>query len=162
MEEKQSINEVGMYETIQERGSYYANGYKFEVEPIRFEEESSYFRDVPLSIYLQNPEKEDREEITEQYLARLIASLFQSNSEEEVEASLGKYGRLKLWLVKLTSKRYKYYSDNPSVIGLIKWLERKVKYKHKHIRFYDLERKYKLTKREIAGLFLYMHNLSGF
>lgn len=153
--ELEDINVVGDDEQTLERGVFVANNYIFDIQSVRFEEEREYFSDVPLSIHLLNKKEEPQQD-----LARIMATLFQIDSEEEIKASLGKFGKLKLWLVKHFRRNYKYYSDSPSATGLIKWLERKVRYKNKRIRFYDLERKFRLTKKEIADMFLYLHNLS--
>ncbi len=154
-EEKQ---EFSSYETVQERGKYIVNGYTFEIEPVYFGEEEEYFTDNHLSAFLQN----EKEEIKDKDLAQYIIALFQIKSEEEAKRSLRGLLRVKLWLAKLFKKDYRYYSKSPKALGFIKWMEKKVKYKGRNIRFYDLERKYKLTKVEIAKMYRYMEDLSGF
>ncbi len=154
----EEVNNISPYETVQERGKYTANGYTFEIEPVYFGEEEEYFSDNHLSAFLQN----SKEDIQDKDLAQYIIALFQIKGEEEAKKDLRVLGRVKLWLVKLFKKDYRYYSENPKALGFIKWMERKVKYKGRHIRFYDLERKYKLTKIEIAKMYRYMEDLSGF
>ncbi len=155
---REKKDEITEYETVQERGQFTANGYTFDIEPVYFGEEPEYFAENPLSLHLQ----EKGENLSDKDLATFIIALFQIKSKEEVKAELGFIGRIKLWLAKLTKKDYRFYSDSPGAVGLIKWMERKVKYKGRHIRFYDLERKYKLTKIEIAEMYRYIEDMSGF
>ena len=150
------VPEVSEYETVQERGVYSANGYTFSVEPVYFKEETEYFFDVPLSLHLQ----ESKSEITDKDLVEYFIALFQANNKAKDQESLGWFARVKLWLVKHTRKGY--YSDCPGAIGMVKWIEKKVKHKGKNIRFYDLERKFKLSKLEVVRLYRYMETLSGF
>lgn len=156
MEEIKTGTEISAYEIVQERGHYTANGFTFEILPVYFEEEFDYYSDNPLSMLLQK----QQEDIDDKNLSQYIIALFQVKSKDDVLASLGLFGRMKLKLVKLFSKNYHYYSDNPSAVGFVKWIEKKVKYKGKKIRFYDLERKYGLTKLEIAKMYRYMEELS--
>lgn len=153
---KEAELEVSAFEIVQERGQYTANGFTFEIKPVYFEEEAEYFSDNPLSMLLQ----QRKESVEDKDLAQYIVALFQVKSKEEVLAELGLFGKMKLKLVKLFRKNYHYYSDNPGAVGLIKWIEKKVKYKGKNIKFYDLERKYGLTKLEIAKMYRYMEELS--
>lgn len=153
---KETGPEVSAYEVVQEKGHYTANGFTFEVQPVYFEEEYEYFSENPLSMLLQ----QQKEAVDDKDLAQYIVALFQVKSKEEVLNALGTFGRIKLRLVKLFKKDYHYYSDNPSAVGFIKWIEKKVKYKGKNIKFYDLERKYGLTKLEIARMYRYMEKLS--
>ena len=146
------------YEVMQERGKFEANGYIFTIEPVYFGEEEEYWQDVQ---FLLHPEKDD---CTDRDLAKFGIMLFQMGGSKgnNVKGQLGLFQRMILWLVKHTTKRYKYYSDNPSMVGAIKWIEKKVKYKGKHIRFYDLERKFGLSKSEIIKMFGYFEAMSGF
>ncbi len=45
---------------------------------------------------------------------------------------------------------------------MIKWLEKKVSYKGRKIKFYDLERKYGLNKLEIHQLMCKFMEISNF
>lgn len=141
-----------------ERGIFIANGYKFVVKPIYLGEETEYMLDVPYFIY---PQPKDNEEITDKDLNRYAMMLFQK-SKNPKNQKIGLFERFKRWFAKTFKKNYEYYSDNPSVLGLVKWIERKVYYKGKNIKFYDLERKFGLTKSEIMELFGYFQDLSGF
>lgn len=147
-------------ETMLERGTFEANGYKFTVKPIFLGEESEYLDDVAYALY---PRAKEGEEITDKDLSHYAMMLFREvPGKNDKHERIGLFERFKRWFAKTFIKNYEYYSDNPSVLGLVKWIERKVFYKGKRIRFYDLERKYGLTKSEIVKLFGYFQDLSGF
>lgn len=147
-------------ETMLERGIFEANGYKFTVKPIFLGEESEYLEDVAYALY---PRAKEGEELTDKDLSHYAMMLFRKSSDKnDKHERVGLFERFKRWLAKTFTKKYEYYSDNPSVLGLVKWIERKVYYKGKRVRFYDLERKYGLTKSEIVKLFGYFQDLSGF
>lgn len=150
-------NDNGM-ETMLERGIFEANGYKFTVKPIFLGEETEYLSDVSYALY---PRAKEGQEFTDKDLSRYAIALFK-NEKSEVEQDLGLFDRFKRWFAKTFKHNYEYYSDNPSVIGLVKWIERKVYYKGRNIKFYDLERKFGLNKSEIVKLFGYFQDLSGF
>lgn len=146
--------------TMLERGIFEANGYKFTVKPVFLGEESEYIEDVGGAFY---PRKKNGEELTDKDMSHYAMALFQKTSgTNDRQEWLGLFGRFKRWFAKTFTKNYEYYSDNPSVLGLVKWIERKVYYKGKRIRFYDLERKFGLNKSEIVKLFVYFQDLSGF
>lgn len=147
-------------ETMLERGTFIANGYKFTVKPVFLGEESQYLEDVAYALY---PRTKDGKDPTEKDLSHYAMMLFrEADRNDEESERIGLFERFKRWFAKTFIKNYEYYSDNPSVLGLVKWIERKVFYKGKHIKFYDLERKYGLTKSEIVKLFGYFQDLSGF
>ena len=147
-------------ETMLERGTFEANGYKFTVKPIFLGEEAEYLDDVAYALY---PRAKEGEEITDKDLSHYAMMLFREvNSKNNKHERVGLFERFKRWFAKTFIKNYEYYSDNPSVLGLVKWIERKVYYKNKHIKFYELERKFGLTKAEIVKLFGYFQDLSGF
>lgn len=153
------INKESDRQNMLERGEFVANGYKFVVKPICLGEEDEYLEDVPYVLYPQMKEGKDP---TDKDLSRYAIALFRNPSGSDDEKSLGFIERIKLWFHKKFSRDYKYYSDNPSVLGLVKWIEKKVYYNGKHIRFYDLERKYGLNKTEIVKLFGFFQDMSGF
>lgn len=147
-------------ETMLERGTFEANGYKFIVKPIFLGEEAEYLDDVAYALY---PRAKEGEEITDKDLSHYAMMLFREvNSKNNKHERVGLFERFKRWFAKTFIKNYEYYSDNPSVLGLVKWIERKVYYKNKRIKFYELERKFGLTKAEIVKLFGYFQDLSGF
>lgn len=146
-------------EQVLERGEIILNNHKFVVEPIYLMEEQSYFDDVPFSPY---PKKKD-EEYSDKELSQFAIALFIAGSNDEDEKKKKNFiqrvfGKIR----KKVKKDYTYYSDNPRILGLVKWIEKKVSYKGRKVRFYDLERKYKLNKSEIVRLFGFLQELSGF
>ncbi len=147
-------------EIMLERGKFTANGYTFTVKPIYLGEEDEYKEDVKFALY---PRTNEKKEYTDKELNQYAILLFSKNNGFSVStAPTGLFGKLKLCLVKTFCKNYQYYSDNPAIVGVIKWIEKKVYYKNKRIKFYQLERKYGLSKAEIIKLFGYFEYLSGF
>ena len=154
-----SDNDNGM-STMLERGIFEANGHKFTVKPIFLGEETEYLSDVAYALY---PRAKEGEELTDKDLSHYAIMLFRKpSSEVDHPERFGIFERFKRWFAKTFIKNYEYYSDNPSVLGLVKWIERKVFYKGKPIKFYELERKFGLNKAEIVKLFGYFQDLSGF
>lgn len=149
--EQKDIGESKMLE----RGEFVANGYKFKVKPIYLGEESDYLDDVTYVLY---PRRKDGEEITDKDLSIYAMGLFKADNQQ----ALGFFQKLKRWFVKTFIHNHEYYSDNPNVVGLVKWIEKKVYYKNRPIHFYDLERKFGLSKAEIVKLLGYFQELSGF
>lgn len=150
-------NKDASYEVMTERGKFTANGYTFTVKPVFWGEEPEYLEDVRYSLY---PKGE--EELSDEQLGKYAIALYQVTKENSHTESLNLIEKIKLKLVKLFFKDYKYYSDNKEIIGIIKWIEKKVYYKNKRIRFYDLERKFGLNKAEIIRLFKYFLEISNF
>lgn len=146
-----------------ERGKITLNGYTFTVKPILLGEEDDYREDVKYNLYPRNPDGTKKTDCTELELKQYIRYLFKKDDMTTfTNGQAGLLKKIKLWLVKTFRRDYMYYSDNLAVLGLVKWIEKKVYYKGRHIRFYDLERKYKLTKIEILKLFEYFEELSDF
>lgn len=147
-------------ETMLERGIFRANGYEFVVKPIYLMEEDEFLSDVPYSLY---PQSKDGSVLTDKDLGYYAIAMFRnkvlSESEKENTRVIEK---IKIWFSKHFSHTYRYYADNPSVLGLVKWVEKKVFYKGKPIKFYELERKFMLNKSEIVKLFGYLQDLSNF
>jgi hypothetical protein len=135
------------------------NGYKFVVHPIFLGEEDEFREDVP---YLLYPRRKDGQEPTEKDLGWFAIGLFKRNKSKDNGDKIGIVQRIKKWVAKHILKNSEFYSDDPEIVGLVKWIERKVYYKGKRVRFYDLERKYKLNKSEITKLFGFLQEISGF
>lgn len=157
MEEKNVdiINE----DIMMERGKFTANGYTFTVKPVYLGEEDEYFSDMTISPVPKQEEGDDKP--TDKELSRWAVALFSSkvNGVDGIRKK-GVLSRIFLWL--FYRNDYRYYSYRPAVMPIIKWLERKVTYKGRKIKFYQLERKYGLNKAEIEKLIIYFHELSGF
>lgn len=149
------------FDTMMERGEIVLNGHKFVVKPIYLGEEHDYLEDVSYSLY---PRIKEDQEPTQKELSRFAIFLFSQfeGDDEKSPVHKGLFGKIKMWFIKRFIHDYRYYSDNPSVVNLVKWIEKKVYYKKKPIKFYDLERKFGLNKAEIIELFRYFQDLSGF
>lgn len=154
------VNENNMME----RGIFTANGYTFAVKPVFLGEEDEYLFDMSISP-IPIP-KENGEEYTEKELGQWSIALFSKSvntSKKNDEEKIGFLGFLSRLFQKLFKpKDYRYYSNYPAIQPVIKWLEKKVTYKNRKIRFYDLERKFGLNKTEIERLIIYFHEISGF
>lgn len=158
-----------------ERGKFLANGYMFEVKPIYLGEEDEYLDSLKRSPVPKPIVGEDgkERELTEKELGQFLRLFFSNSYLAVMEAQdRRKVERLfpngkpitqaAIWRLKKTNRNYLYYCDNPNAMILAMWIERKVTYKRKPIRFYDLERKFKLNKTEIEQMITYLHELSGF
>lgn len=154
MSEKQT--DTGL-ETMKERYSYSANGYSFTVTPVFLGEENEYFSDVSYALY---PAKKDGQEVTDKDLSHFAMALFRDDGTKL--ENVGFAERLKIFIAKKFTHTYKYYSDIPSAAKIAKWVEKKVSYKGKPVKFYDLERKFQLSKSEIVNLLKTLQDASGF
>lgn len=158
-EESKSNVEILNEDIMMERGKFTANGYTFTVKPVYLGEEDEYFSDMTISPVPKREEGDD--EPTDKDLSRWAIALFSSKVNEiQNNRKRGILSRFFAWLFHRND--YRYYSDKPAVMPLVKWLEKKVTYKGRKVRFYQLERKYGLNKAEIERLIIYFHELSGF
>lgn len=147
-------------DTMLERGKFLANGYTFIVRPVFLGEEDEYLAEMTVSPVPISKDGEAIDQKNDKQMAQWSIALF---SESLNGVKKKKRGRLYNFLCWLFRRRdYRYYSDAPAIQPLIKWLERKVTCNGRKIRFYDLERKYGLSKADIERLFIYFHELSGF
>lgn len=155
-EEKKSsiINE----DVMMERGKFTANGYVFHVKPVYLGEEDKYFSEVTVNPVLKSND-EGEHEPTDKELGRWAIALF-SNTVNQSEKKKSKI--LSFFCKIFFRKNYHYYDNYPTIQPLIKWIEKKVTYKGKKIRFYDLERKFGLRKADIQRLFIFFNEISGF
>lgn len=158
-----------------ERGKFCANGHVFEVKPIYLGEEDSYLESLTMSPVPKPITDANGKETTlsEKEIGQFLQFFFSNRRLAEFEvASKHKIDRLfpngkpiteaSIWRLKKTKRNYLYYCDNPNAMIMAMWLERKVTYRGRPIRFYDLERKFMLNKSEIERLICYLHELSGF
>lgn len=147
-------------DTMMERGFFTANGYTFQVKPIYLGEEDDYLAEVtisPIPIAVDESVEVDMDD--NKTLSYWIITLFSHSINGKSKA----HGHVYEFFNRLFRRRdYRYYSNLPQIQPLIKWIERKVTYKGKKVYFYDLERKYGLSKADIERLFIYFHELSGF
>lgn len=157
--ENESKVEILNEDIMMERGKFTANGYTFIVKPVYLGEEDEYFSDMTISPVPKVEGGDDKP--TDKDLSRLAIVLFSDKLNETFETQ--KRGILRRFLGWLFHRNdYRYYSNRPAVMPLVKWLERKVTYKGRKVKFYQLERKYGLNKAEIERLIIYFHELSGF
>lgn len=146
---------------MMERGKFEANGYTFTVYPVRLKEENDFFNDLHL-----NPVPKqiaDGGEMTDEELALHVIALFSESANQDDDNKIKKISKFRQFVIKWFYRNdYHYYEDRPKIMPFIRWIERKVEYNHKRVRFYDLERKYGLSKAEIGRLFVYFYQLMGF
>lgn len=168
-EEKQvQKTEVINEDIMMERGLFTANGYTFTVKPVYLGEESLYLSEMTLApvpnIESGNGEEEKTaKDLTDKELSSWAIALFSHSINGADKGKLKKKGFFKRLFLKMFYKNdYRYYSDTPKVQPIIRWIEEKVSYNGHKIKFYDLERKFGLSKAEIEKLFIYFHELSGF
>lgn len=142
-------------EEMMERGRFIANGFIFHVKPIYLGEEDEYLSEMKVSPV---PNSDSNEEATDKELGGWAIALFSRTINGKK-----KYNKIIEFFIRLIfGKNYRYYDNYPAIQPMIKWIERKVTYKGKKIRFYDLERKYELSKADIEKLFVFLHQISGF
>lgn len=157
--ENENNVEILNEDIMMERGKFTVNGYTFTVKPVYLGEEDEYFSDITISPVPKREEGDDA--LTDKDLSRWAIALFSNKvNESENKRQGGILSRFFAWLFHRND--YRYYSDRPAVMPLVKWLERKVTYKGRNVKFYQLERKYGLNKAEIERLIIYFHELSGF
>lgn len=149
-------------EAMMERGKFTANGYTFLVKPVFLGEEDDYLSQLTVSPIPKAIEGETEiDKNNDKQMGNWIIALFskQINSNQEEK----EHGKIYNFFVRLFHKKdYRYYSHVPAIQPLIMWLERKVTYKGRKVYFYDLERKFGLSKADIERLIIYFHELSGF
>lgn len=154
-------------ELMSERGKFVANGTTFFVKPIYFEEVEDYLLEVRLPIAPDGKERVKEMLSDEEETGKWAMALFSSelNGKEKKEKSRRELiiDRIKKIVCTLIYRNdYRYYRDFPKTMPIVKWVEKKVSCNGKRIRFYDLERKYNLSKADIERLFIYLHDISGF
>lgn len=159
-ETKTNNLEIVNEDIMLERGKFVANGYTFIVSPIYLMEEDEYFADLQLSPIPAGIEKGD--ELSDKELGQWAMALFSTkiNNDGQPYKKMSRLRRFIVWL--FYRNDYHYYAASKNIAPFVKWIEKKVKYKGKRVKFYDLERKFSLSKAEIERLFIYLHQLSGF
>lgn len=159
-ETKKDTLEIINEDIMMERGKFTANGYTFKVKAITTLEEDEYMADlklspIPPSVIETGKMPEDIE------LTRWVTALFSSAANGgKVFPHMTKWRQFWMWL--LHRNDYHIYRDRKNIVGYVKWIERKVFYNGKHVKFYDLENKYELSKAELGKLFIYLYQLTGF
>lgn len=156
----EEIKNIVNEEIMLERGKFVANGYTFTVRPVYLGEEDEYLSEMTVSPIPIEKEGEKIDQDDDKKMSQWSIALFSESLNGVKKRKKGRFYNFLCWLFR--RRDYHYYSDVPAIQPLIKWIERKVTCNGKKIRFYDLERKYGLSKAEIERLFIYFHELSGF
>lgn len=143
-----------------ERGKFVANGYTFTVRPVYLGEEDEYLAEMTVSPIPVTNEGELLNQENDKQMSQWLIALFSESLNGIKKKKRGRFYNFLCWLFR--RRDYRYYSNVPAIQPLLKWIEKKVTCNGKKIRFYDLERKYGLSKAEIERLFIYFHELSGF
>lgn len=148
-------------DVMMERGRFSANGYTFVVRPVYLGEEDEYLSQVTFYPFPVNKDgKINVDKNDDKKLSKWLISLFSESFNGIKKKKRGRIYNFLSWLFR--RRDYRYYSDVPTIQPLIMWLERKVTYNGNKVYFYDLERKYGLSKADIDRLFIYFYELSGF
>lgn len=148
-------------ETMFERGKFVANGYTFIVKPVYLGEEDDFLSQVTISPVPVNPENNTVENSNDdKQLGKYAIALFSEALNNVKKKTHGRIYEFFCWL--FNRRDYRYYKDVPLIQPLIMWIEKKVTCNGKKVYFYDLERKYGLSKAEIERLFIYFYEISGF
>lgn len=152
--------EIKNEDVMFERGKFTANGYTFTVRPVYLGEEDEYLSQVTVSPVPVSQDGEEIDKNDDKKMGQWAIVLFSESLNKVKKKKKGKLYQFFTWLFK--RRDYRYYSDVPSIQPIIKWIEKKVTYNGKKVYFYDLERKYGLSKADIERLFIYFHEISGF
>lgn len=154
-------NKLTNEDFMRERGYFTANGYTFKVQPVFLGEEEEYLEEVSFSP-VPSPAEGDAiiDKDNDKKMGHCVIALFSTAFNGVPHKRKSKIQEFFSFIFR--RRDYRYYKDYPIIQPLIKWIEQKVTYKGKKIRFYDLERKYELSKADIERLFIYFHELSGF
>ncbi len=146
---------------MEERGYISLNGHTFKVIPVFLGEEEEYLTDLQITPAPPKSDDDDAEsDYDEKQLNRFIMSLFSKSRAVGLGNRTPKKKLFELVMKKLGFKKYFY--ANSTAYTNVKWVQKKVQYNNKYVRFYDLERKFRLNKAEIERLFIEIHTLSGF
>lgn len=165
MEEKNTSIEILNEDVMLERGKFVANGHTFLVHPVYLGEENEFFSDMAFSengIFSPIPNAEEGvDKLTDAELGQWAIALFSEQLNGQKEEKKKKFFSKILNKI-FRRKDYHYYADVPVVQQLIKWIERKVTYNGKKIKFYNLERLYHLSKADVERMFIYLYQISFF
>lgn len=147
---------------ILERTLLEINGHTFKIKPITLGEEVDFQTDFKYSIM---PETNGKE-IEDDDIMQLMMGLF-ADKKRILEEMGSIHIRKKTWTqifkeLYYRNRKDKKYYQNVAGYGMVKWLEKKVSCNGRKIKFYDLERKYGLTKLEIHQLMSKFMEISNF
>ncbi len=151
---------IANQETMLERGKFLANGYTFTVKPVYLGEEDEYLSEMKVSPIPVEKGGETLDKENDKSMSQWAITLFSNALNGVNKKKRGRFYNFFCWLFR--RRDYRYYSDVPVVQPLIKWIEKKVTCNGRKVYFYELERKYGLSKADIERLFIYFHEISGF
>lgn len=161
-EEKGTSLSIINEDIMMERGKFEANGYTFTVYPVRLKEEEAFYADT--SMLSPIPKKiANGDTITDEELAMYVIALFSKTANYGTDDQPKEIGKFRKFIIRFFYHNdYHYYEDRPRIMPFVKWVEQKVKFNGKKVKFFDLERKFSLSKAEIGRLFIYFYQLTGF
>lgn len=144
---------------MDEKGRIMLNGFEFIITPIFIGEEEKFRNDVTFSAL---PRKENKDEdFTDKELSDHMITIFANQAFEKKENKCKIITNKKaIKIIKKFSKKH-YYADKYAK-PLVYWLQQKIRYKDKLVKFYDLERKFKLSKSDIGKIIVTLYKISGF
>ena len=159
-EAKQYVSESR--DVMLERTLIKINGHTFKIKPITLGEEVDFQTDFKYSIMPDT----NGNEVEDDDIMQLMMGLF-ADKKRILEEMGSIHLKKKTWLqifreLYYKNRKNKKYYQNVAGYGMVKWLEKKVSCDGKKIKFYDLERKYGLTKLEIHQLMSKFMEISNF
>lgn len=145
-------------EIMMERGKFVANGHTFSLEPIFLGEEDAFTEDIGAFYPIPMIEK-GLDSLSEEELGQWAIALF----SKKINGEPPKKKKIKNFFNRIFKRKdYRYYDNVPAVQALVKWIEKKLKYKGRKVKFYQLERKFGLSKADIERLFIKLYQISFF
>lgn len=138
-----------------------AHNHKFKIFPVTLDEVGEFLNDKVLI-----PRKTDSEgnEVSDYELGACLIRVFFASDIHQTPFKVIENKRLIDKIKSLFKKPIPEidYTQYTLAYPIVKWLERKVYYCNKPIKFKDLEKKFALTKAEIARMLIALNDFSGF
>jgi hypothetical protein len=157
-EQREHIEKIlSTYRVESKRGEFVANGIKFKVRPVDGVETVRFLKVLSEARIFAEVIGKGRFQ-TALSFSRLFTDLDENNKPRK----RGFIEELKLKYYEKIHKNYKRYKRFPLGCEVAEWVEKLVEVDNKRVRFYDLEKKYLLSKEEIEKLIIYICELSGF
>ena len=156
-ETKSHINEIlSTYRVEDKRGVFKANDLSFRVLPVDGTETIPFYALINVAQKMANAEGRVNTSL-------LLVGLF-TDVDEKGAKKRPIQKRLKIKFCEMFYKDYRRYERYAYGKQLAKWIEKLVLLDktNKPVRYYDLEKKYLLSKEDIAKLLIYICELSGF
>lgn len=155
-EAREHLDEIlSTYRIEDKRGMFTANGITFKVKPVDSIETVSFYALMSDAQRMANAEGRVQTSL-------LLVRLFSDIDDEGKPKKYKLKQNIKIKFCEKFFRDYRRYARYPMGKKLAMWIERLVFIDNKPIRFYDLEKKLLLSKEDIAGLLIYICELSGF